>query len=146
MTFKLDEQLKKDSILAATQHDIQIRLVNDSRYFWMILVPAITKDGGDINMREIHDLPAAVASDLWSLTSHLSKNLKAYKKADKINIAAIGNIVSQLHLHIVARHKLDPCWPAPIWGQGKLVPLSPEKLAKRLESIQTWQSKFSGMI
>ena len=144
MGFTLDKRLQDDSILMSTQHNIQIRLVNDSRYFWLILVPAITQDSANTAIHEIHDLPASVAANLWALASHLSKALKAETKADKINIAAIGNVVSQLHLHIVARHRSDPLWPAPIWGQGTAIPLSPQERDKRLESLQSWQMRFSG--
>ena len=146
MGFTLDKRLQDDSILASTQHNIQIRLANDSRYFWLILVPAITQEGSDTTIHEIHDLPASVAANLWALTSHLSKALKAETKADKINIAAIGNVVSQLHLHIVARHRSDPLWPAPIWGQGTAIPLSPQERDKRLASLQSWLMTFSGKI
>ena len=146
MGFILDKRLQDDSILASTQHNIQIRLANDSRYFWLILVPAITREGTDTAMQEIHDLPASVAANLWALASHLSKALKAETKAEKINIAAIGNVVSQLHLHIVARHCSDPLWPLPIWGQGKATPLSRQERDKRLASLQSWQMTFSGKI
>lgn len=146
MGFTLDKRLQNDSILASTQHNIQIRLANDSRYFWLILVPAITHEGTEKAIHEIHDLPASVAANLWTLASHFSKALQAETKADKINIAAIGNVVSQLHLHIVARHHTDPLWPAPIWGQGTAIPLSPQERDKRLASVQSWLKTFSGKI
>ena len=146
MGFTLDKRLQDDSILASTQHNIQIRLTNDSRYFWLVLVPAITKECADTAIHEIHDLPASVADNLWALASHFSKALKAETNADKINIAAIGNVVSQLHLHIVARHRSDPLWPAPIWGQGTAIPLSPQERDKRLASLQLWLMTFSGKI
>ena len=146
MGFTLDKRLQDDSIMASTQHNIQIRLANDSRYFWLILVPAITQEGSDTAIHEIHDLPESVFANLWALASHLSKALKAGTKADKINIAAIGNVVSQLHLHIVARHRSDPLWPAPIWGQGTTIPLSPQERDKRLTSLQSWLMTFSGKI
>ena len=146
MGFTLEKRLQDDSIMASTQHNIQIRLANDSRYFWLILVPAITQEGSDTAIHEIHDLPESVFANLWALASHLSKALKAGTKADKINIAAIGNVVSQLHLHIVARHRSDPLWPAPIWGQGTTIPLSPQERDKRLSSLQSWLMTFSGKI
>ena len=146
MGFTLDKRLQDDSVLASTQHNIQIRLANDSRYFWLILVPAITHEGTDKAIHEIHDLPASVAATMWARASHLSKALKNETKADKINIAAIGNVVSQLHLHIVARHHTDSLWPAPIWGQGTAIPLSPQECDKRLASIQSWLMTFSGKI
>ena len=145
MAFKLDKQLQKDSVLVAAQNNIQIRLINDSRYFWVILVPSVTIDNFNSELQEIHDLPITLANDLWTLTGNLSKNLKTSTKADKINIGLIGNIVSQLHLHIVARHRSDPHWPAPVWGQGTPVPLSSDECAKRVELLQNWHRKFSGI-
>ena len=146
MGFTLDKRLQEDSILASTQQNIQIRLANDSRYFWLILVPAISTENADAAIHEIHDLPASVAGSLWALASHFSKALKAETKADKINIATIGNVVSQLHLHIVARHRSDPLWPAPIWGQGTAIPLSSKERDKRLAYLQSWQMTSSGKI
>ena len=121
-------------------------MANDSRYFWLILVPAITTEGAGKAIHEIHDLPASVAANLWALASHYSKALKAETKADKINIATIGNVVSQLHLHIVARHRSDPLWPAPIWGQGTAIPLSPQERDKRIAYLQSWQTTSFGKI
>ena len=97
-------------------------------------------------MSEIHDLPTPLAVDLWSITSHISKWLKVRAKADKINIAALGNLVSQLHLHIVARHRSDPAWPAPIWGHGVMETLETSERDRRLASLQDWYKKASGTI
>ena len=108
MAFKVDKRLQGDSHVAVTHKHIQIRLADDTRYFWVILVPAISRDHNSTFVSEIHDLPAPVADDLWSMSSHISKWLQAHTKADKINIAALGNVVSQLHLHVVARHRSDP--------------------------------------
>lgn len=146
MAFTLDKRLQDTSILASTQSNIQIRLANDSGYFWVILVPAITKEGSVGAIDEIHDLPESVAANLWALASYFSKALKTETNADKINIAAIGNVVSQIHLHIVARHRSDPLWPVPIWGQSTAMPLLPKERDKRLASLQAWQRRFSGKI
>jgi len=146
MAFKLDKRLESDSFLAVTRKHIQIRLADDTRYFWVILVPAISLDHNSTFVSEIHDLPAPVAADLWSISSNVSKWLKAYTKADKINIAALGNVVSQLHLHIVARHRSDPAWPAPIWGHGAMEPLETSERDRRLASLQDWYKKASGTI
>jgi diadenosine tetraphosphate (Ap4A) HIT family hydrolase len=146
MVFKLDKQLEVDSHLAVTHKDIQIRLADDKRYFWVILVPTITRDQNSTFVSEIHDLPAPVAADLWSLSGHISKWLQAHTKADKINIAALGNVVSQLHLHIVARHRSDAAWPAPIWGHGAMDPLERSERDRRLASLQDWHKQASGKI
>ena len=90
MAFALDKRLEVESHLAVTHNHIQIRLADESRYFWVILVPAITRDQNSTFVSEIHDLPADVAADLWSLSSHISRWLKAHTKSDKINIAVLG--------------------------------------------------------
>ena len=146
MAFKLDKRLEGDSYLAVTHNHIQIRLADDSRYFWGILVPAISGTQNSLSVLEIHDLPAPVAADLWSLSSHIGKWLKAHTEADKINIAALGNVVSQLHLHIVARHRSDPAWPAPIWGHGTMEPLETSERDRRLASLQDWHKQAAGTI
>ena len=146
MLFKLDKQLEDDSYLAVTHKQIQIRLADDTRYFWVILVPTINRDQNNTFVSEIHDLPAPVATDLWSLTSHISKWLQAHKNADKINIAALGNVVSQLHLHVVARHRSDPAWPAPIWGHDAMDPLEISEREHRLASLQDFYKEASGTI
>ena len=92
MAFTLDKRLEGDSHLVVTHKHIQIRMVDDARYFWVILVPAITGDQNSTFVSEIHELPAAVAANLWSLSRHISKWLQAHTNADKINIAALGNV------------------------------------------------------
>ena len=84
--------------------------------------------------------------DLWSLSSHISRWLQAHTKADKINIAALGNVVSQLHLHVVARHRSDPAWPATIWGYGAMEPLENSEHDRRLTLLQDWYKQASGTI
>ena len=146
MLFELDKRLEGDSHLAVTHKHIQIRLADDTRYFWVILVPAITRDQDIKFVSEIHDLPAPVAADLWSISSYISKWLKTYTKADKINIAALGNVVNQLHIHIVARHRSDIAWPAPIWGHGAMEPLENSERDRRLALLQDWYKQASGTI
>ena len=146
MAFALDQRLEGDSHLAVTHNQIQVRLADDSRYFWVILVPAITHGHNNSSVSELHDLPAPVAADLWSLSSQISKWLRSHTQADKINVAALGNVVSQFHLHVVARHRSDPAWPAPIWGQGTMEPLEQTERDRRLTALQLWYKQSSGMI
>ena len=146
MAFTLDKRLEVNSHLAVTHKHIQIRLADDTRYFWVILVPAISRDQNSTFVSEIHDLPTPVAADLWSLSSHISKLLQAHTKADKINIAALVNVVSQLHLHVVSRHRSDAAWPAPIWGLGAMEPLETSERDRRLASLQDWHKQAAGRI
>ena len=146
MVFTLDKRLETESYLAINNKHIQIRLANDTRYFWVILVPAVSRDHNNTFVSEIHDLPTPVAAELWSLCGHISKWLQAHTEADKINIAALGNVVSQLHVHVVARHRSDPAWPAPIWGRGAMDPLETSERDRRLASLQDWHKQAFGTI
>lgn len=112
MAFWLDERLAASSHLITTAGGIQVRLADDSRYVWLLLIP----ERDDIS--ELHDLDAADRTALLDLANDLGLWMKARYAADKINTAVIGNVVAQLHLHVVARHKDDEAWPAPIWGAG----------------------------
>jgi len=110
--FTLDERLALSSHLVTVENGIQVRLADDARYAWLLLVPEIE------NASELHDLADKDRSALLALASELGAWMKATFNADKINTAMIGNLVPQLHLHIVARHRNDEAWPGPIWGHG----------------------------
>jgi len=98
-------------------------LMNDSTYPWFILVP----ERGDV--REIHELSDDDQIRLIVESSTLSRWLAQAFYADKINIAALGNMVPQLHWHVIARHTTDPAWPGPVWGKGPPRPYPPEEIA-----------------
>ena len=123
--FKLDQRLEDNSFLIDIFEDIQIRVFNDSRYFWYILVPTISE------LKDWHDLPFKVEKNLLIYTRKLSQFLSQSQNADKINIASIGNIVSQFHLHVIARHKDDAKWPHPVWGDPIIAALSENDLEIR---------------
>ena len=131
MAFNLHPTLAKDSILAAKVGSLQVRLVDDARFFWLLIVPETTAT-------ELHDLDEKTANSLWKLARRLGQALQVHCDASKINSAAIGNLVPQLHFHIVARHISDAAWPQPIWGYGKAEPLAEATKAARIESIQSW--------
>ena len=123
--FKLDQRLEDNSFLIDIFEDIQIRVFNDSRYFWYILVPKISE------LKDWHDLPIKTEKNLLIYTRKLSQFLSQTQNADKINIASIGNIVSQFHLHVIARHKDDAKWPHPVWGDPIIAALSQNDLEIR---------------
>ena len=131
MAFTLHPTLSKDSILVAKVGSLQVRLVDDARFFWLLIVPETTAT-------ELHDLDEKTAESLWKLARRLGQALQVHCDASKINSAAIGNLVPQLHFHIVARHIGDAAWPQPIWGYGKTEPLAETTKAARIESIQSW--------
>jgi diadenosine tetraphosphate (Ap4A) HIT family hydrolase len=84
--------------------------VADANYPWLLLVPRRS------GLVELLDLDEADRAQLMSEITHASRGLKTVTLCDKLNIAAIGNIVSQLHIHIVARRRTDSAWPKPVWG------------------------------
>lgn len=85
--------------------------MNDSRYPWFILVPERE------NIRELHELEEVDRRLLWDESARLSRTLTAIFKPDKLNIAALGNQVPQLHIHHIVRYIHDPAWPAPVWSK-----------------------------
>ena len=120
--FELHPQLKKDSVLIGCFGLCQIRLINDSNYPWVLLVP---ERGG---ITEIHQLSIEDRCLLAEESALLSATLDELFKADKMNIAAIGNMVPQLHVHHIVRYKTDPAWPAPVWGKLPMKPYSDKDL------------------
>ncbi len=134
--FQLHERLAADSHLAGRAAGCQIRLVDDARYFWLLLVPEVAE------MRDLHDLPPAQLTAVMQLAAGLGRALQAATHADKINTAAIGNMVPQLHIHIVARHRDDPAWPQPVWGFGSLKPLDESDRMRRIGQVQSMLPKL----
>ena len=129
MAFVLDQRIEADSLLAGRHAKFQMRLVNDERFFWVLLIPECQ------GIVELHDLDPKTNADLIQLAAALGAALQRATGAKKINTATIGNVVSQFHLHVIARHTHDESWPAPVWGRGTAVPLLPETKAKRLEIL-----------
>ena len=127
--FELDTRLDAGTYLVTRHEGIQVRLADDARYFWLMLVPETP------GASELHDLGDATHQRLMRLATMLGAWLKAKAGADKINTAAIGNIVSQLHLHIVARHDGDAAWPDPIWGNGAAVPMDDDLRQERIDAV-----------
>ena len=129
--FTLDERLERSSHLILRRGNIQVRLADDSRFLWLLLVPE------QAQASELHDLDEELRCEILELATQLGKVMKRIFEADKINIAAIGNIVPQLHIHIVARRHDDDAWPAPIWGFGEPAPLSEQLPFTRAQAICT---------
>jgi diadenosine tetraphosphate (Ap4A) HIT family hydrolase len=124
MSFDLHPQLQKDCIPLGSFPLCRLLLMNDSNYPWLILVPQRE------NLREIHELDE---SDLWLLMHEsvtLARALEYTFRPDKLNIAALGNVVPQLHLHHIVRYVRDPAWPAPVWGKVPAQPYPAERLAE----------------
>ncbi|MFQ5518607.1 MAG: HIT family protein [Mariprofundus sp.] len=107
----LHPQLKKDCFVIGRFPLCALLLMNDANYPWFILVP----QRADIT--EIHQLSESDQQQLMRESSLLAECIEKEFKADKINIAALGNMVPQLHIHHIVRYKTDPAWPGPIWGK-----------------------------
>ena len=116
--FELDPRLAADTFLVGETPLNQVLLMNDARYPWLILVPR----RGDTT--EPFELSEADQAQLWRESMLLGQAMKAHFAADKLNIAALGNQVAQLHVHHVARFHTDDAWPGPVWGVGSAVPYS----------------------
>ena len=108
--FKLDDRIEQDSFLVKELNDFQIRIMDVREVFWVILIP--TKN----NLIELIDLDVDNRNHLINFAIELGDFLKSNEEYDKVNIAMLGNVVSQLHLHLVMRNKSDPAWPGPVWG------------------------------
>lgn len=126
---KLDERLAQDSQLVAELPLCQLRLMNDARFPWLLLIPR--REGAS----EIFDLNEADQQQLWHEASVVGQMLKTLTQADKINVASLGNVVSQLHVHIVARQHDDAAWPGPVWGHGECQPYAPDRLDDMCHSL-----------
>lgn len=114
--FELHPQLEQDTHFVTDLPLCRVLLMNESRYPWLILAPRRA------GIREIHELAAADRQQLWAESDQVSRALIALFQPDKLNIAALGNVVTQLHIHHIARFQTDAAWPAPVWG--KFVPES----------------------
>jgi diadenosine tetraphosphate (Ap4A) HIT family hydrolase len=125
MTFALDSRLLADTFPVGELTLCRVLLMNDSRFPWLILVPRREK------LSELHDLAPAERAVLIEEATFAGERLKALTGAKKINSAALGNMVAQLHVHVVARFEGDPAWPGPVWGVGKAEPYAPDAAAAR---------------
>lgn len=129
MNFQLDARLAADSILIGHMGLSQLRLMNDARFFWLVLIPRKT------DASEITDLDFDERGALIEEIAEASAFLRNRLPIDKINVGALGNIVRQLHVHIIGRVAGDDAWPGPVWGAGEPTPYEPafgEGLAREI--------------
>lgn len=128
--FKLDEQLASDCVVLGDFKLCTLLLMNDAQYPWFILVPRRE------DMTEIFQLSAADRTQLMEESCLLAEMLKDAFAADKMNIAALGNVVSQLHIHHVVRYRGDAAWPAPVWGKLPVVKCPEKLVAERINKLR----------
>lgn len=129
--FALHPQLEKDSVLITELALCSARLIKDANYPWLVLVPKIA------DIQEVIDLSEAQQLTLWKESALVSRVLKHLFTPDKLNIAALGNMVPQLHIHHIVRYKTDPSWPNPIWGQVPSKAYLDEQLSKQIGLIKS---------
>ncbi|MFB4390992.1 MULTISPECIES: HIT family protein [unclassified Pseudomonas] len=127
--FVLDSRLQQDSLVLGDLALCRLLLSKDANYPWFILVPRRAE------VSELFQLSAADQQQLWQETTRLAEALKGEFAADKMNVATLGNVVSQLHMHVVVRRRDDAAWPAPVWGKVPAIEYAPgqvEAIRQRL--------------
>lgn len=121
--FTLDARLAQDTLPIGDFPLCRLLLMNDANYPWFILVPRCEE------VSELFQLDPQDQAQLWLEATDLAELLKDMFGADKMNVATLGNVVSQLHVHVIARRRGDASWPAPVWGQVPARPYTPEQVA-----------------
>lgn len=131
MPWRLHPQLEADTHAVASLGLSELRLMDDARYPWLILVPRVEA------AVELVDLDETQQAGLLREITQASRALRALCTPDKLNVAALGNVVPQLHVHVIARFRNDDAWPRPVWGVAPPQPYPPEALARRLQALRT---------
>jgi diadenosine tetraphosphate (Ap4A) HIT family hydrolase len=129
--FELHPHLEADTLFVADWALSRVLLMNDSRFPWLILVPRRA------GIAELHELAHGERMVLIEEIARAAHNLKALTNAAKVNIGALGNVVPQLHVHVVARTPDDPAWPGPVWGHATPVPYSTEVADQLIARLRT---------
>lgn len=129
MTWALHERLAADTIALGDFPLSRLLLMDDAQYPWFILVPR--REGA----REIHLLADPDQQQLLKESAQLSRAIMEAFAGEKLNIAALGNVVPQLHVHHVVRYARDPAWPRPVWGLHPARPYSAAELAARRRTV-----------
>jgi len=128
--WSLDPQLARDTVPAGDLPLCRVLLINDANYPWVLLVP---RRAATV---EIIDLADADQVQLMAEIAQVSRAMKAMIGCDKINVAALGNVVAQLHVHVIARGRRDPAWPKPVWGAVPAVAYTEAALRSRLADLR----------
>ncbi len=130
--FNLDQRLHNDTLLIGDLQLSRALLMNDSRYPWIILVPRIA------GVTEIHHLCESDRQLLLQESCHVAQSMSDYFDIKKMNVAVLGNIVAQLHMHHIGRREDDPAWPGPVWGHSAAAayqPAAADRLTGELRRI-----------
>ena len=130
LTFALHPQLEADTTPVGDLPLSRVLLMNDANYPWLILVPRLP------GISEIIDLEENAQGQLTAEIARVSAALKAVTACDKLNVAAIGNVVPQLHVHVVARYRTDLAWPKPVWGAAPAKPYDEAARARLIGDLR----------
>lgn len=135
--WSLDPRLAEEAACRIDLPGVAVLLRDEARWPWVVAAP---KHSG---AREICDLDAAAGLELWSLARALAAWAAGEPGIDKVNVGALGNVVAQLHLHVVGRSIGDPAWPGPVWGFGRRTAMDKDLRQRRLASLtaalEAWQ-------
>ncbi|RDZ28839.1 HIT domain-containing protein [Lysobacter silvisoli] len=126
----LHPQLADDTHPVAHFGLCELRLMDDANHPWLILVPRVE------DAVELIDLSEAQQQELMREIGTASRALQRAFSPHKLNVAALGNLVPQLHVHVIARFREDIAWPRPVWGMATAQPYSPEALVHRIQALQ----------
>jgi diadenosine tetraphosphate (Ap4A) HIT family hydrolase len=129
--FTLDPRLAADTVEVGDLALCRVLLMDDARFPWLILVPRRA------GLTEITDLAEADAAALWQEIRLTTGVIQALAKPDKVNVGALGNVVAQLHVHVVGRFRSDPAWPGPVWGFETRKPYPLHARAQLIERART---------
>lgn len=128
--FTLDSKLEADTAYIGRLPLSKVLLLNDARYPWLVLVPAYP------DLYELYHLSKKERAQLIEETNWIAEKLADAYSADSMNVGALGNVVSQLHVHCVVRHQTDAAWPGPVWGHSPAQRYSDEALQQRIQDLR----------
>jgi len=139
-TWSLHPQLARDTISIGDLPLSRVLVVNDANWPWLLLVPRT------LGVSEIVDLDEVARAQLMTEIARTARALKTVTECDKLNIAALGNVVPQLHVHVIARRAGDAGWPKPIWGAAAPLPHDQSELERFIAEIRRkiWLASESG--
>ena len=134
--WSLNRQLEQDTINIGDLPLSRVLVVNDANYPWLMLVPRRA------DVKDLVDLNEVEQGQLMTEINRVARALQDITKPDKLNIAALGNVVPQLHVHVIARRTTDPAWPRPVWGVVPPVPHDPQEIEHFIRALrrQIWLS------
>jgi diadenosine tetraphosphate (Ap4A) HIT family hydrolase len=134
VTFELNPQLEADTFLVRDWPFCRVLLMNDTSFAWLILVPR------EVGLRDFHDVAPKDETNFLGEINQAARRLKVMTGADKMNVAALGNMVPQLHIHIIARFESDAAWPGPVWGAFPAIPYEDQVAKDFIEAFNGFEN------